>query len=97
METRRASGCQARLQDSIDQLDRPVEGVAPQRHLALRARVDGGVEAAADLAQLVRSEHERADRRTAAAEDEVVGADPCELQLGLWIANRFSTGSGSGP
>ena len=36
-----------------------------------------------ELAQLVRAEHDRPDGRAAAAEDEVVGAEPRELQLRL--------------
>src|SRR5712691_11441502 len=70
---RGASRRLAGLQDSIDQPESFLESVlAPERHLALRRRVDRGVEAAAQPAQLVRAEHERPDGRTAAAEDEVV-------------------------
>ena len=69
-------------EDSIDQLERPARTrPAAQRHLALarscRPRCRRG---RAQLAQLAGAEHERPDRRAAAAEDEVVGAEPRELR-----------------
>src|SRR5581483_2518638 len=76
-----------RGQHSIEQSDRPGELAVAERHLAPRARVDGGVDASAKLAQLGRAEHDRPHRRASAA----------SFSFAAWIANRFSTGSGSGP
>src|SRR3989440_8279664 len=78
-----SSRCLARGQYSIDQSQRLWEAVLAQAHLAIRCRVDGGVDTAAEIAQLRRAEHHLPDARLAAAEDEVVGADACELQLCL--------------
>ena len=57
------------------------EVVVSQRHFTLRRRVDRGVDARAQRAQLARADHDRPDRDLAAAEDEVVGAEQRELQL----------------
>src|SRR3954454_9264484 len=68
-------------QHSIDQFDRPLELLLAQRHLTPRRGVDGGVDPPAQLAQLGAPHPDRPDRRAPAAEDEVVGAEPRELQL----------------
>ena len=49
----------------------------------LPVEYDGGLDLGAQLAQLSGAEHDRSDRRAAAAEDEVVGAEAGELQLRL--------------
>src|SRR6188508_1081943 len=84
-----ASRCLARVQYSSDEGQCGAEPVAiltwffPERDFALGGRVDRSVDAPAQVTQLLGAEHERADRRAAVAEDEVVGADPRELELGL--------------
>src|SRR5919202_104252 len=77
------SGRPARVEYSIDQLERSFEPVSPKRYLPLRRRVDGGIDAAPELAELAGAEDERPECRPAAAEDEVVGAERGELQLRL--------------
>src|SRR5215207_9651410 len=84
-----ASRCLARLQYSIDQRQGAAEPVTvltvffPERNFALRGRVHRGVDAAAEDAELLGTEHERPDRRPSVAEDEIVGADARELELRL--------------
>src|ERR671936_2977010 len=78
-----SSRCLARGQYSIDQSERLWEAVLAEADLAIRRRVDRGVDAAAQISQLRRPQHHLPDARLAAAEDEVVGADPGELQLRL--------------
>src|SRR5213593_1002352 len=72
---RTRSRCLTRLEHSIDQPHRSVEAVVTERHLLLGARVHGRVDAAPQLAELAGAEDEPADRRPAAAEDEVVRAE----------------------
>src|SRR2546428_6025639 len=78
-----SSRCLARAEYSIDQPERSLELSVAERDLAARGRVDGGVDPPPQLAQLGGAEHELADGRAAAAEDEVVGARAGELQLRL--------------
>ena len=69
--------------DSIDQVDRSLERLRALGDLAPRSRVHGGVGHVPERAQLGRAEHERPDGGAAAAVDEVVGAEPRQLQLRL--------------
>src|SRR5712691_8328583 len=77
------SRCLARGQYSIDQSERLWETIFAERHLVVRDRVDGGVDTAAQVAQLVRAEHHLAHAGLPAAEHEVVRAGACELELRL--------------
>src|SRR5262249_32318583 len=81
---RRSSRGLTGIQDSIDQPDRLRKSVlAPQTDLSGSNRVHGGVDPATQLAQLARAEHELADGRLAAPEDEVVGPEARHLDLRL--------------
>src|SRR5581483_2095429 len=72
-----------RGQHSIDQPKCPLELLVSKGDFTFGGRVDGGVDLAPQLAQLAGAEDDRADRRAAAAEDEVVRPEPRELQLRL--------------
>src|SRR5438067_9805138 len=80
---RPASGRLARGQHSIHESQRPRQFLVSKGNFTLRGRVDGGVDAAPQLAQLARAEHDRTDGRSTPAEDEVVGAEARQLQLRL--------------
>src|SRR3954468_19717612 len=74
----------AGLQDSIDEpkcLRKSI--LAPKSYFGISYGVDGRVDAVAEPLQLARAEHQPADRRLAAAEHEVVGAQARELDLRL--------------
>src|SRR5919198_47351 len=58
-----SSRCLTRGQYSIDQAERLRETLLAQADLAVRRRVDRGVDAAAQVAQLVRAEDHLADAR----------------------------------
>src|SRR6266511_5487926 len=77
------SRCLARGQYSIDKSERLRKALFAQADLAIRRRVDRGVDAPAQVAQLGRAEHHLSDTRLAAAEDEVVRAGARELELRL--------------
>ena len=82
--------------NSIGQLQRIFERLDAERDLALLRRVD---QCRRDLHQrthLGRAKCKRADGDAATAEHEIVGTESGELDFASWIANRFSTGSGSG-
>src|SRR5207302_2103911 len=78
-----SSRCLARGQYSIDQSERLGEAVLAHADLVIRRRVDRRVDTAAQVAQLRRPEHHLPDARLAAAKDEVIGPDTCQLQLRL--------------
>src|SRR3954452_8426703 len=74
----------AGLQDSIDQpkcLRKSI--LAPKSYFGISYGVHGRVDAVAEVFQLTRPEDEPADRGLAPAEDEVVRAEPGELDLRL--------------
>src|SRR3954469_2710880 len=98
-----ASRCLARLQYSIDERQRGGEPVAvlsaffPERNLALRGRVNRRLDASAKVAELLRAEHERPDGCAPVSENEVVGADARELELGLLDAEQVLDRLGDRP
>src|SRR3954452_2664362 len=63
-----SSRCLTRGQYSIDQSERLRETVLTQRHLAVCGRIDGCVDPAAQVAELVGAEHHLPDAGLAAAE-----------------------------
>src|ERR1700730_505929 len=89
-----SSRCLTRGQYSIDQSERLRETVLAQGDLAIRDGVDGGVDPAPQVAQLVGAEHHLPDARLAAAKDEVVGAGARELQLRLLDQEEILHGLG---
>src|SRR2546423_9270941 len=58
-----SSRCLTQVEYSIDEPQRSGEAVVSQAHLPVRARVHRRVDAAAEVAELAASEHERTDRR----------------------------------
>src|SRR5262245_27737354 len=86
------SGGLAGGQKSIDQIERPLELFVAERHLALRSAVHRRVEPFAQLAELARTEDQRADCGAPTAEDEVVGAEPGEFQLRLLDVEQMFDG-----
>src|SRR5918992_2712778 len=72
---------QSEFQDSIDQRECRLKTVGAPGDLAAVARVDRSVRVAAQLTELSRAEDKGTDRCAAAAEHEVVGAEPGELEL----------------
>src|SRR5215210_5132192 len=78
-----SSRCLARGQYSIDQSERRWKTLLPQTDLVVRGRVDGGVDAPAEVAQLFGAEHHPTDGCLATPEDEVVRTGPRQLELGL--------------
>src|SRR6266540_828875 len=88
------SRCLARGQYSIDQSKRLREAFLTQTHLAVGRRVDGGIDAQSQVAQLRRAEHHLPHARLAATEDEVVGARAGELELCLLDQEQILDGLG---
>src|SRR4051794_26685592 len=92
------SGRSARVQDSIDKLDRLGNFLLPAHaYLLLRRDVYGRFCAVAELPQLARAEHQPPDRRLPALEDEVVGAEERDLDLGLLDAEQIPDRLGQRP
>src|SRR4051794_22718418 len=89
-----SSRCLTRGQYSIDQSECLREAVLPQGDLAVAGRVDGRVDPATQIPQLFRPQHHLPDARLPAAEDEVVGADACELQLRVLDQEQVLDGLG---
>src|SRR5919204_1265459 len=77
------SRCLARGEYSIDQSQRLWKALLAQRDLTVGHGVDGGRHLVAHGAELTRAEHDLTDARAPAAEDEVIGSEPGELQLRL--------------
>jgi len=92
----RAGSCRPTgIQDSIDQPDGLRKSVvAAEAHFPVPYGVDGGVDSAAELLQLLGAEDEAADRRLASAEHEVVGAELRDLDLRLLDREQVLDGLG---
>ena len=82
-EKGRNSGGQASIDYSIGQREGRLQRFHPQRHFTLLGRIDDGRDDDSERLELHRAEDQRADGRSSSAVDEIVGAEPRELQLRL--------------